>query len=123
MSIKKHALFIGRWQNLHDGHLWCFNEKLKEGLPIVIAIRDVEVDENNPRTAGEVKILLDLHFQDFIEIGKVKTMIIPDIEGVYYGRGVGYKVEELIPPQEIAEISGTKIRQQLKEQEDKSTNI
>jgi nicotinamide mononucleotide adenylyltransferase len=123
MSIKKHALFIGRWQNLHDGHLWCFNEKLKEGLPIVIAIRDVEVDENNPRTAGEVKILLDLHFQDFIEIGKVKTMIIPDIEGVYYGRGVGYKVEELIPPQEIAEISGTKIRQQLKDQQDKSTNI
>jgi nicotinamide mononucleotide adenylyltransferase len=123
MSIKKHALFIGRWQNLHGGHLWCFNEKLKEGLPIVIAIRDVEVDENNPRTAGEVKILLDLHFQDFIEIGKVKTMIIPDIEGVYYGRNVGYKVEELIPPQEIAEISGTKIRQQLKEQEDKITNI
>jgi nicotinamide mononucleotide adenylyltransferase len=123
MSLKKHALFIGRWQNLHEGHLWCFNQKLKEGLPIIIAIRDVEVDENNPRTAKEVKFILDLHFQELIEIGKVKIMIIPDIEGVYYGRSVGYKVEELVPPKEIAEISGTKIRQQLKEQEDKKTNI
>ena len=123
MSLKKHALFIGRWQNLHEGHLWCFNQKLKEGLPIIIAIRDIEVDENNPRTAKEVKFILDLHFQELIEIGKVKIMIIPDIEGVYYGRSVGYKVEELVPPKEIAEISGTKIRQQLKEQEDKKTNI
>jgi nicotinamide mononucleotide adenylyltransferase len=123
MSLKKHALFIGRWQNLHEGHLWCFNQKLKEGLPIIIAIRDVEVDENNPKTAKEVKFILEIHFQELIEIGRVKIMIIPDIEGVYYGRSVGYKVEELIPPQEIAEISGTKIRQKLKEQEDKKTNI
>ena len=123
MSLKKHALFIGRWQNLHEGHLWCFNQKLKEGLPIVIAIRDVQVDENNPKTAHQVKMLIDLHFQELIEIGRVKVIIIPDIEGVYYGRDVGYKVEELIPPKEIAEISGTKIRQKLKEEEDKKTNI
>lgn len=121
MSRKKHALFIGRWQNLHDGHIWCFNQKLKEGLPILIAIRDVEVDENNPRTAQEVKFILELRFQEQIEVGKVKIIIIPDIEGVYYGRSVGYKVEELIPPPEIAEISGTKIREELKKQ--KKTNI
>lgn len=116
----KYALFIGRWQNLHDGHIWCFQQKLKENIPVLIAIRDVEVDENNPKTAQEVKTILDIRFQDLIAIGKVRTMIIPDIEGVYYGRSVGYNVEELIPPPDIAEISGTKIRQAEK---DKRTNI
>lgn len=116
----KYALFIGRWQNLHDGHIWCFEQKLKQNIPVLIAIRDVEVDGNNPRTAKEVKVILEIRFQDLISIGKVKIMIIPDIEGVYYGRSVGYNVEELIPPKEIAEISGTKIRQQAKE---RKTNI
>jgi len=123
MSLKKHALFIGRWQNLHDGHLWLFNQKLKEGLPIIIMIRDVNVDENNPRSAKTVMEVLQIHFEHFIAAGLVKLMIIPDIEGVYYGRDVGYKVEQLIPPQEIAEISGTKIRQQEKENQNKVTNI
>lgn len=123
MSLKKHALFIGRWQNLHEGHLWLFNQKLKEGLPIIIMIRDVNVDENNPRSAKTVMEVLQIHFEHFIAAGRVKLMIIPDIEGVYYGRDVGYKVEQLIPPQEIAEISGTKIRQQEKEKQNKVTNI
>jgi nicotinamide mononucleotide adenylyltransferase len=123
MSLKKHALFIGRWQNLHEGHLWLFNQKLKEGLPIIIMVRDVQVDENNPRSADTVIQILQIRFEHFIAAGRVKLMIIPDIEGVYYGRDVGYKVEQLVPPQEIAEISGTKIRQQQKEQENKVTNI
>lgn len=43
-----------------------------------------------------------------------RTIIIPDIHGVYYGRGVGYEVEEIQVPDEIKQISGTKIRQSLK---------
>jgi len=30
----KRALFIGRWQPLHDGHRWLFAQKL--GLPLQI---------------------------------------------------------------------------------------
>ena len=41
-------------------------------------------------------------------------MIIPDIESVNYGRGVGYSVIEHIPPSDVSEISATKIREQLK---------
>ena len=37
-------------------------------------------------------------------------MIIPDIESVNYGRDVGYDIIEHIPPKDIKEISGTKIR-------------
>jgi len=116
----KYALFIGRWQNLHDGHDWLFSQKIKENIPVLIAIRDVDTDENNPRSAQQVKEILDIRYQDLISIGKVRIIIIPDIEGVYYGRDVGYKVQEFVPPPEIAEISGTKIRQALK---DRKANI
>jgi hypothetical protein len=40
--------------------------------------------------------------------------IIPDIESVNYGRGVGYEIIEHVPPTEIKEISATKIREQLR---------
>ena len=119
---KPAALFIGRWQApnaLHDGHIWCFEQKLSEGIPVVIAIRDVEQDEKNPYTAHQVEQLIHKHpkIAPLIESGQVRTLIIPDIEGVYYGRDVGYKVEQLIPPADVAAISGTALRN------DKKTNI
>ena len=40
-------------------------------------------------------------------------MIIPDIESVNYGRGVGYEIIEHFPPTDIKEISATKIRENL----------
>jgi hypothetical protein len=43
-------------------------------------------------------------------------MIIPDIESVNFGRGVGYDIIEHIPPQEVGEISATKIREELKKE-------
>ena len=41
---------------------------------------------------------------------KVKVIIIPDIESVNYGRGVGYDIIEHVPPTDIGEISATEIR-------------
>jgi hypothetical protein len=52
----------------------------------------------------------------WIQQGMMKIIVIPDIEGVYYGRDVGYKVEQLSVPPEIAEISATKIREQMKQE-------
>lgn len=118
MSNKpKRALFIGRWQTpyLHDGHLWCFEQKLSQGIPIAIGVRDVEIDENNPYTAQEVKANIEKQLSVLIETGRVIVFILPcDIESIVVGRGLGYAIEELIPPQKIAEISATKIRKGLK---------
>ena len=36
--------------------------------------------------------------------------MIPNIGSVEYGRGVGYDIIEHVPPTEVGEISGTKIR-------------
>lgn len=114
MSLKKHAFFIGRWQApnaLHDGHIWCFEQKLKQGIPVLIGIRNVQNDEKNPHTAKEVEALIQLRLADYIQAGLVKTLILPcDIESVVYGREVGYAIEELVPPEDIAQISGTKLR-------------
>ena len=110
----KYSLFIGRWQPLHKGHLWLINQRLKEGKKVWLAIRDVEPDKNNPWTAKEIeKMIHEGELKDLIADGRVITSIIPDIESVNYGRGVGYQIIEHVPPEEIGEISATKIREKL----------
>lgn len=110
MNNKKYAMYIGRWQNWHAGHEWLIRQQLDNGKNVWVAIRDVQVDENNPKTAQEV--LKMLQAEPFFENNwdKIMVSIIPDIESVNYGRGVGYEVIYHEPPQEIAEISGTAIR-------------
>ena len=108
--MRKYALFIGRWQNWHKGHEWLIRQQLDKGKDVWVAIRDVQQDENNPKTARE--IFENLAEQPFFRenSSKILLSIIPDIESVNYGRGVGYDVVYHEPPTEIAEISGTKIR-------------
>jgi cytidyltransferase-like protein len=108
------AMFIGRWQPLHDGHKALFKQAMDEGKNVLICIRDIEPDEKNPFTADEVKENIMEHYIFEIMDGKVKVMIIPDICSVEFGRGVGYDIIEHIPPQAIHDISATKIREQLK---------
>ena len=52
--------------------------------------------------------------EDLFNEGKLKVIIIPDIESINIGRGVGYDVIEHVPPAEIHDISATKIREQMK---------
>ena len=116
-AVKKYALFIGRYQSLHEGHKYLFRKKINEGIPVLIAIRDVPTDQKNPFTANQVMTMFftDPETSEWMDKGMMLVQIIPDIEGVYYGRDVGYKVEQLSVPPEIAEISATKIREQLKQ--------
>jgi len=108
------SLFIGRWQPLHEGHKQLFRQVIDEGGRVCIAIRDVEVDEKNPFTPNEIMTNIFEQMKQEIESGKLKIIIIPDICSVDFGRGVGYDIVEHIPPQEIADISATKIREQMK---------
>ena len=111
----KYSLFIGRWQPWHKGHRWLIDQRLNEGKNVLICIRDVETDEKNPYTPAEVKINIEHELQDLVQQNKVKVIVIPDIESVNYGRGVGYNIIEHIPPNEIGEISATKIREANKQ--------
>jgi hypothetical protein len=108
--MKKYALYIGRWQTWHAGHEWLINQQLNKGKNVWVAIRDVQKDENNPKSAQEVLIMLqnEPFFQQNCD--KLFISIIPDIESVNYGRGVGYDVIYHEPPADVELISGTKIR-------------
>jgi hypothetical protein len=109
--MKKYAMYIGRWQNWHAGHEWLINQQLDKGKHVWVAIRDVPEDENNPKSAH--RVMMDLMEEPFFQenIDRILVSIIPDIESVNYGRGVGYEVLYHNPPADIESISGTAIRQ------------
>jgi nicotinamide mononucleotide adenylyltransferase len=107
-------MFIGRWQPWHAGHRWLIDQRLNQGKNVLICIRDVEPDEKNPWTAVQILDNVANELKDLIQAGRIVVMIIPDIESVNIGRGVGYDVIEHVPPDEIHDISATKIREQMK---------
>ena len=110
----QYAMFVGRWQPLHESHKALFKRALNEGKKILICVRDGEVNEKNPFTAEQVKENIETNYVCFFKEGDVKVMIIPDICSVEFGRSVGYDIIEHVPPTEVAEISATKIREQLR---------
>lgn len=110
----KYAMFIGRWQPWHAGHRWLIDQALEEEKNVLLCIRDVEPDEKNPWTAQEVYLNLTNELEELVGSGRLRILVIPDIESINIGRGVGYDVIEHIPPQEIHDISATKIREQMK---------
>lgn len=108
------SLFIGRWQPLHEAHKLMFKQVLDEGGNVCIAIRDVEPDANNPYTSLEVLGNIMDVYKDLIIEKRVIVMVIPDISSVEFGRGVGYSIIEHIPPTIVAQISATKIREEMR---------
>ena len=48
--------------------------------------------------------------------GRFKIMLVPNITNICYGRGVGYKIEEIVLSEEIQKISATKIRAKMREE-------
>jgi len=113
---KQYSMVVGRFQPFHDGHKWLVNQCLEDGKNVLIVIRDIIPDEKNPFEASEVKNNIMKELWKLIGEERVKVIVIPDIESVNFGRGVGYDIIEHIPPQEVSEISATKIREQLKQE-------
>jgi len=115
-SKEKYSMFVGRWQPWHGGHRWLIDQRLDEGKRVLLCIREVEPDEQNPWTAQQIYDNLSIELVDLIDDGRVKLHIIPDIESINYGRGVGYDIIEHVPPQVVSEISATKIRKQMRDE-------
>jgi len=109
--MTRRAMFIGRWQPLHNGHKWLIDQKLAKNIPVLVAVRDIPPDEKNPFTTGQTVKMLEIVYADC----DVEVIVIPDIESVNYGRGVGYEINEFVPPKDIGFISATAIRQQIRE--------
>ena len=102
----KRAMFIGRWQPFHNGHKWLIDNKLSVGTPILIVVRDIPPDDKNPFTTEQTMEMIEEVYRE----DDVVVVQIPDIESVNYGRGVGYEINEYVPPKNIGFISATNIR-------------
>ena len=111
---KKYAIFIGRYQPYHFGHIELIQQKLNEGIPALIMVRDIAPDEKNPFTTEQTVEMIEKYHA--AKGDDVKVIIIPDIESVNIGRGVGYDVIEHVPPEEVREISATAVRNKMKEE-------
>ena len=113
---KKYAVFVGRYQPYHFGHIELIQQKLNEGVPALIMVRDIEPDEKNPFTTEQTVSMIEKYHKS--KGDDVKVIIIQDIESVNFGRGVGYEVNEFTPPKEIGGISATGIRNSIKNGDD-----
>ena len=110
----RRAVFLGRYAPFHKGHEYIMRQKLDEGIPLLVLVRDTPLDDKNPYTAQERKEMIEAAFAGEDAV----VQVIPDVEGVYYGRKVGYNVEQFDPPQDIKNISATEIRNSIRSGDD-----
>ena len=110
---KKYAIFVGRFQPYHQGHISLIQQKLNQGVPALIMVRDIEPDAKNPFTTEQTVAMIEKYHAAHND--DVKVVVIPDIESVNWGRGVGYEMNEFFPPDNLAWVSATKIRNSIKE--------
>lgn len=112
----KRAIFIGRYQPYHIGHVSLVKQKLDKGVPCLIMVRDIPPDEKNPFTTEQTVDMIRKYHES--KGDDVVVMVIPDIESVNWGRGVGYEMNEFAPPENIGWVSATKIRSSIGEGND-----
>ena len=103
----KRSVFVGRFQPFHISHEALIRTRLDEGHPCLVLVRATHIDDGNPYTLHETLQMIRAAF-----IGEnVKVLPISNISGIYYGRKVGYLVEEIDMPDSVKRISATKIRE------------
>jgi|TARA_R110000744_G_scaffold38553_1_gene88168 hypothetical protein len=127
---KPTAQMLGRWQPWHDGHTELFKRALAETGQVCIMIRDVGgiigEDAGGGRTATQDDnpfMLLDvirgiqkgLGNEGFTENKEYIIKRMPNIVDISYGRGVGYTFTEHDLGEDIHNISATKIRKKMRE--------
>lgn len=108
------ALLLGRYQPWHDGHRRLFEEALKRIGQVCIAVRDSydpSPGSKNPFTFEEVAERIKTDLREYE--GRFEVIRVPNITNIFYGRDVGYKIEEIDLDAATKAISATGIRRKL----------
>ena len=105
---------LGRWQPFHDGHYALFEKIIIKTGQVCIQVRDVQGVEDNPFDFETVKYEITQRLEPNFK-NRFKVILVPNISNICYGRGVGYKIEEIVLSEEIQKISATKIRKEMRE--------
>ena len=75
-------------------------------------VRTMPKSDNNPFEFEDIKKRIEEKLKDYA--GQFDVVKVPNITNICYGRDVGYKIEEIVLPKQIQEISATKIRKEMK---------
>jgi len=110
---KETAQLLGRYQPWHLGHRKLFEEAINRVGQVCIMIRDVQGWNNsNPFSFEQVKEYIKKNL-DPIYQGQYEIILVPNITQILYGRDVGYSINKIELPEEIQQISATKIRKEM----------
>ena len=109
---KPTAQMLGRWQPWHAGHQKLFEEILKKTGQVNIMVRNVQGVDDNPFDFETVKKNISEALDEYKN--RFKITLVPNITNICYGRGVGYKIEEIVLDEKTQLISATKIREQMR---------
>jgi len=109
---------MGRYQPWHGGHRELFKQALKKTGQVAIFVRNMPVNNDNPLTFSEVleTITEDLTKHNFTYDKEYVIIQVPNIVDITYGRDVGYSITLERLPDEIENISATKIRELWKKE-------
>ena len=109
---KPTAQMLGRWQPWHAGHQKLFEEILKKTGQVNIMVRNVQGVDDNPFDFETVKKNISEALDEYKN--RFKITLVPNITNICYGRGVGYKIEEIVLDEKTQQISATKIREHMR---------
>ena len=112
---KPTAQMLGRWQPFHDGHYALFEEIIKKKGQVCILVRDVQGVGDNPFNFEIVKKNIEDRLSPKFK-NRFQVILVPNITNICYGRGVGYKIEEVVLSEKIHQISATKIRAKMRKE-------
>ena len=110
---RKTAVYIGRFQPMHDGHFEIIKKAIKKNDQIAILVMDsYKINKKNPFTFNQVKRRIQKKLINYK--GKYQIIKIPVVSEFIYGRTVGYKINKYRIKKNLEKISATKIRKELK---------
>jgi cytidyltransferase-like protein len=106
---KPTALFLGRFQPFHQGHLRLIEEGLRRVGQVCIAVRDTQgIDGKNPLAFFEVSKRIEAGLRT--HAGRFIVIAMPNISHVFYGRDAGYVAERIVLDEATEAISATDVR-------------
>jgi len=112
---KPTAQMLGRWQPWHEAHEALFKEIAKITGQVCIQVRDVQGVDDNPFDFETIKKNIEDKLNpEFFD--QFRVMLVPNITNISYGRGVGYKIEEIVLSDELQQISATSIRAKMRKE-------
>lgn len=107
------AFMLGRYQPFHDGHKKLIAEAISRVGQVCIAVRDTQgTDDKNPFNFEEVEQNIRKGMLEYE--GKYTIIRVPNITNIFYGRDVGYKIEQIVLDESTHNISATKIRNEIR---------